>query len=257
MSLLCRVCGNALGHSIFSGRLCGDTADYFDCLVCGYVQTQPPTWLDRAYAHPINRSDTGVMIRNWANCRIVLATLALLGRRRERVLDCAGGYGILVRMLRDRGVDARWSDRYCENLLARGFEHDGHPAGLVTAFEAFEHFTDPVGEMSAMFAQAPNLLISTEIVPHPAPPLDQWWYYGMEHGQHIGFFRRQTLKVLADRFGKRLVTDGRSHHLFTEEAVSPTAWRTARLVSRLLPRLYSAGLKSKVWPDFQAASRLP
>jgi hypothetical protein len=52
-------------------------------------------------------------------------------------VDCAGGYGILTRLLRDIGVDALWSDPFCQNLMALGFEHSNEPAELVTAFEEF------------------------------------------------------------------------------------------------------------------------
>jgi Nif-specific regulatory protein len=45
-----------------------------------------------------------------------------LGSLFGTVVDCAGGYGILVRLLRDYGVNALWSDPYCENVLAKGFE---------------------------------------------------------------------------------------------------------------------------------------
>ena len=55
--------------------------------------------------------------------------------------------GILVRLLRDYGVEALWCDQYCENLLARGFEYNGECADLVTAFEVLEHFVNPLEEL--------------------------------------------------------------------------------------------------------------
>ena len=105
-----------------------------------------------AYSEAINDSDPGIMARNLANRNIVLATLFTLGQLDERVIDCAGGYGILVRLLRDLGIDAFWSDLYCKNLVARGFEYaTGVGCGLVTAFESFEHYVNPSAELDRLF----------------------------------------------------------------------------------------------------------
>ena len=108
------------------------------------------------------------------------------------VVDHAGGYGILVRLLRDAGVDARWRDKYCENLLARGFEATDEPCDLLTAFEVLEHLVDPVRDLSRMLHEAPAVLASTELIMTAQTPPPGWWYYGPEHGQHVGFFRRST-----------------------------------------------------------------
>ncbi len=131
----------------------------------------------------------------------------------------------MVRLLRDYGVDAYWSDRYCENLVARGFEYEGEPADLVTAFEAFEHFVEPAEELDRLLSIAPNVLLSTEIIADPAPPQDEWWYYGIEHGQHIGFFRVRTLKRLAEQRGKHFATNGSSYHLISQRPINPRVWR--------------------------------
>jgi 2-polyprenyl-3-methyl-5-hydroxy-6-metoxy-1,4-benzoquinol methylase len=60
--------------------------------------------------------------------------------------DAAGGYGMLTRMMRDLGFDFYWSDAYCENLMARGFEYSPAVGNCeaVTAMEVMEHLTDPL-----------------------------------------------------------------------------------------------------------------
>src|SRR3972149_7492168 len=98
----CRSCGS---QSLYlqSGVLLDMEVDYFECPNCGYSQTETPYWLGRAYAEAINDNDTGILVRNQANARIVLATMLMLGKLDGTVVDCAGGYGILVRLLRDYG----------------------------------------------------------------------------------------------------------------------------------------------------------
>jgi hypothetical protein len=245
---VCRCCA-AHTSPVFGGLLLGHNIDYFDCSVCGYVQTETPFWLERAYADAINDSDTGIMARNQANARIVLATMLMLGKLDGTLVDCAGGYGILVRLLRDFGVNALWSDRYCENLLARGFEHTNEQADLVTAFEAFEHFVNPAEDLDRLLAIAPNVLFSTDIIADPAPKQDDWWYYGKEHGQHIGFFRIRTLQKLAQERGKFLVSNGVSYHLITDRPVNQLLWKMMIRASKLMPLLLRRKLVSKVWSD--------
>jgi hypothetical protein len=251
MSEKCRVCGLNSLAAAFSATLLGRRVLYFECKTCSYVQTQAPTWLDEAYASAINICDTGIMLRNKL-CEVkVLGTLLALGRLNGRVVDCAGGYGILTRLLRDQGIDAQWSDPYCDNLLAVGFEHDGEAADLVTAFEAFEHFVSPTEEIARLFEIAPSLLISTEIMPEPSPKPGEWWYYGLDHGQHVGFFRIKTLQFLADKFGKHLMTDGRSYHLFTDAPIAKLRWRASIRLVRHAPKLLTRRLSSKTWADFE------
>lgn len=254
MNCQCRVCGTYIDRPIFNSRLLSQIVDYFDCPACRYVQTQEPDWLDQAYSNAINSCDTGIMVRNLGNSKLVAATLNLLGLKNGTVIDCAGGYGILVRLLRDRGIDAYWSDPYCKNSLAVGFEYKGQVADLVTAFEAFEHFVDPPAELEKLFKIAPNVLLSTEIIEDPSPSPENWWYYGLDHGQHIGFFRVQTLQFLANRFNKNLCTDGRGRHLFSEKPVSSKKWKANILVERVFPGFFSRNLPSKVWSDFELMS---
>ena len=55
------------------------------------------------------------------------------------------------------------------NLFAKGFEHKDESATLLTAFEVFEHLVDPVEVLDYMLTIAPNILLSTEIMPMPTP----------------------------------------------------------------------------------------
>jgi hypothetical protein len=249
----CRACG-AQAAPLFRGKVLSHDVQYFECPSCRFVQTEDPHWLSEAYDAVINLSDTGIMSRNIANTDLVIGTMWMLGNLDGTVVDCAGGYGVLVRLLRDAGVDARWSDPYCENLVARGFEYEQGKAFLVTAFEAFEHFVHPVVELERMLGIAPNILLSTMLIPSPAPPQEAWWYYGADHGQHVALYRVETLRALAARHGKHLATDGVSLHLISDRPVGDSRMR--RLVRhRGLVRWWAGRrLSSRTWRDHLAMS---
>lgn len=251
---VCRACAHVGLKELMQGTLLDLTVRYFSCPTCGYVQTEQPYWLERAYADPINVSDTGIMARNLMNARVVLGALWLLGGLRERVVDFAGGYGILVRLLRDYGVETLWCDQYCQNLVARGFEYNGETAHLVTAFEVFEHLVSPAAELERVLSIAPNVLISTETIPDPAPAHDAWPYYGTEHGQHIGFFRERTLERLAAAHGKSIVSAGGFYHLITDRPINELGWKVMVRLNRYLPYTLKSRLKSKTLEDFERLS---
>jgi len=247
----CRLCNSLISNPFSEAELLGHRIKYFECTQCEYVQTEEPFWLEEAYASSINKSDTGIMARNLSNVRIVLATLTLMRKRTGKVVDYAGGHGFLVRLLRDIGIDALWSDPYSENLVARGFEYESEnePALLVTAFEAFEHFVNPVDEMEKLLSISSNILVTTTLAPSPTPAPSDWWYYGLDHGQHIGFFRVNTLEHLAKKFHLNLISDGKSIHFFSKERYPKYFWKSLILFSKITPYLFSIGLRSKTWND--------
>lgn len=232
--LECRVCG-ALAEQFGVALVMRREVRYYECPACGYVQTEYPHWLQEAYGMPLNDSDTGIMVRNIANVKCVIATLLALHKTRAQILDYAGGIGILVRLLRDAGINALWFDPHCKNVVARGFEYQAEPIDFVTCFEAFEHFLDPAAELDRMLSIAPTVLLSTLLIPTPAPPPGSWWYYGLDHGQHIGFFRKSTLQTLAHERGKFLYTNGVDIHLISDQKLSKLWWLTLVKLKLLIP----------------------
>lgn len=231
MSLACKLCESpteVFGQDTILGR---HAAEYRRCRACGYTFIAEPHWLQEAYATAITALDTGIVARNlW----LADATCALLGlslRGARRCIDYGGGSGMLVRLMRDRGHDFHWYDAYSPNLLARGFEADlARRYDLATAFELVEHLPEPVAGFETLHRLAPALLVSTELLPDPAPPPmpGSWWYYAPEAGQHIGFFTERALRVVAERLGLALSTNGRNLHLLAPVRVSPALLRALR-----------------------------
>lgn len=223
MLLNCRLCRGEAKKFMSGMILHKYEIDYYDCVKCGYIQTETPFWLKEAYTDAINESDTGIMERNYANSKIVFLLYILYFKkiygRSFTVLDYAGGYGILVRLLRDLGLNAYWEDKFCQNLLAKGYVlNPGARPSMVTAFEVLEHFVDPIADLDGLFKISDNILCSTLLISDSPPNVNEWWYYGVNHGQHIGFFRRATLEYIAQKNGVNLVSDGRSYHLFYKDA---------------------------------------
>ena len=249
---LCRVC-DSMSNAVFRKRVLDRDVNYFDCTKCGYLQTESPYWLDRAYADAIGDADTGIMLRSRLNVARVAFALTSLRQLRGRVLDVGGGYGILVRMLRDIGIDARWQDKHCKNLLARGFEDDGGPYDLVTAFEVVEHLVHPVDELRRLLAVAPMVLLSTELAPDPNALSRDWWYLAPEYGQHIGFLRRATLDWISRKLGCSYATDGLSTHVLVRERHIARRWSALRRLTPLAPRWARSRLQSRTVADFESA----
>lgn len=252
----CRCCRNSNCNYLFDSEVIGKEVSYYECPDCGYVQTEIPHWLKQAYEISINDSDTGIMVRNITNARYTISTLFCLGILKDNVLDYAGGYGLLVRLLRDYGVEALWSDLYSKNLLAQGFEHNSEikHVGLVTAFEVFEHFVHPDEEIERIFELGENILFSTELVPEPTPNADDWWYYGKEHGQHIGFFRTRTLEKIAQKKGKYFSTYANSYHLFSSKPVNKYKWWLMMRLNRLIVPVVTTALEPKTCSDHEYLS---
>lgn len=254
----CRIC-HQKATFVMTGLLREQyTIDYFECTYCGFVQTEQPYWLEEAYSTAINDSDTGLLQRNLYNVKNVIVILKLLKKLQGTVVDYAGGYGLLVRLLRDYGVNAYWYDKYCENLFAKGFDFNTEIANidLLTAFEVFEHLVAPDVELAKMFNLTPSIFFSTLIIPTPTPRPEDWWYYGLNHGQHIGFYRVKTLQYLAKKHNKQLITDGIGFHLLTDKKINKQLFSMLIKYSFIFARVFKRSLVSKTFSDHEYCQNL-
>jgi hypothetical protein len=199
----CPVCLAAMSD-IFKAQVLGKyQAQYKLCNACGYLIAHAPHWLDEAYTQAIANADTGLVMRNitLANkiSRILYWLLPEHGQ--GRYLDVAGGYGMMTRLMRDFGFDFYWSDKYCDNIIAPGFEYNpAHGScSVVTAIEVLEHVVDPLAFIKDALdlSGAKTLIFTTELYEGDPPNPNEWWYYSFATGQHIGFFKAKTLEKLA------------------------------------------------------------
>lgn len=214
----CPICDAPLVEVFRAVVLQRHQATYDHCSACGFLRVRAPHWLEEAYSDAIAITDTGLMWRNRVIARQLTALLTVLGVAREdRFLDYAGGYGVLTRLMRDAGFDFYWSDPYCRNLVATGFEYDLRrgPCRAVTAFEVLEHVENPHEFVLTALAaaNADTLVFTTELYAGAPPSPADWWYYSLETGQHIAFYRRDTLVQLAERLGMHFHTSRGLHML--------------------------------------------
>jgi hypothetical protein len=147
----------------------------------------------------------------------------LLGERGEgRYLDIAGGYGLFTRLMRDYGFDYYWSDKFCQNLMARGFEYCSElgPCTAITAIEVLEHTENPAEFIKNTLdaGQTDTFIFTTELY-HGDPPSEQWAYYSFDTGQHISFFKQITLETIARNMGLNFLSNGYLH-VFTSKTIN-------------------------------------
>lgn len=217
----CKVCAKD-AVPVFQAKILGKyQAQYFHCRSCSYLTAENPFWLEEAYHDPINLTDTGILERNLYAAEKSAVLIYSLFDKNAIFLDYAGGHGILARRMRDIGFDYYTQDLYTPNILAKGFDYraDTGDIELITTFESFEHFVQPREEIEKMLAISKSIFFSTWLLPDPIPKPDDWWYYGLEHGQHISFYSKQTLEYLAGKYNLNFYSNGSNLHLITVKKV--------------------------------------
>ena len=258
----CPVCQRADRELVFRQRLLGrHDVGYHLCAGCGLLQTDTPHWLDEAYSNAIADTDTGLLQRNLEHAKLLNWLLQAAFDANGRFVDIAGGYGVLTRLLRDRGFDAYRSDKYCENLFAQGHEPtDGLQAEALFAFEVLEHVTDPVAFLEAEFTRygCRSTVFST-LTFNGSAPAPGWWYYSLESGQHVSFYQPRTLEQVASRLGCEYTRIHDGLHVFMAKPLAPALRRALR--SKRLRRFYESWYWSRrkrpslTWADHEAAKQ--
>jgi len=219
----CPVCSANMSHVFDSMILNRHEVSYWQCKECGLLQTQQPHWLDEAYSDAIALADTGLVARNVMLASRLAVLLLLRFDPRACFLDVAGGYGMMTRLMRDYGFDYYWEDKYCQNYLAKGFcvDRASRPFCAMTAFEVLEHVHDPLAFIRELFERhaCRTLVFTTELYSGDEPPGKDWWYYTFSTGQHITFFKRKTLEVIAEKLDVDYYSVNQLH-ILTDKKIS-------------------------------------
>jgi len=215
---------------------------YYSCGDCGFIQTEFPYWLEESYSSAIARSDIGLIGRNIKLSSFCSALIPMFYNPNLPSLDYGGGNGMFVRMMRDRGFDFYWYDKYALNQFAEGFEAPQDKRySLLTAFEVFEHLPQPIEAIEEMFRYSDTLIFSTRLLPRWKIAPADWWYFAPDTGQHIALYTRESLEFIAKKFNVRLSSNGISLHALSPRSIpnvilktlsfSPFTWTLSRLLN--------------------------
>jgi len=141
---------------------------------------------------------------------------------KNRCLDYAGGYGLFVRMMRDLGFNFYRQDKFCINLFAKYFDLEdlnskNKQFSFITCFELFEHFYDVNIELEKILELGSTIFFTTSLIDGKMNnDIKNWWYISPETGQHITFYSKESLKILAQNHGLNFYSDGEGMHIFTK-----------------------------------------
>lgn len=274
MNNKCLICEGETSN-LFSARVLHKyDINYHRCSCCGFIQSDTPYWLDEAYSDAITSMDIGLIYRNLVYSSLVEKVIKTSFDYNKKFLDYAGGYGMYVRLMRDKGFDFYWDDKYCDNLFAKHFTLEeldkDQKFEAVTAFEIFEHLANPLEEIEKLFNYSDSIIFSTELVPDKEiTSTNDWWYFAPEGGQHISFYTKNAFDIIAKKFSCNFYSNGKDLHILTRKTLKKkpldsrrTLWdKIADRLIRIIGRTKSNAptnvyLSSKIPQDVQYIRRI-
>jgi hypothetical protein len=237
---------------------------YFKCKNCNLIQTENPYWLPEAYEEAITDLDIGYVTRNISLAETVGTFIRLSLQKNAYFIDYGGGYGLFVRLLRDKGFNFYRQDLHCKNIFALNFDvtdfKESVKFELLTAFEVFEHLESPLEEIEKMFNYSDSILFSTVLQPaKPVTKPEDWWYVAPETGQHIALYHRKTLEHISKIFSCNLYSDGDGLHLLTKRKFIINPVKIVSFSFAIINRLFSRHFNNKsslINKDFHSAKKL-
>ena len=248
----CKVCTNNTSVLFRAKVLNKYDVIYYQCNSCNFIQPENPYWLEESYNKVITSLDIGLISRNNNLSDVATPLIYKYFGPDKKYLDYGGGYGLFVRLMRDKGLNFYRQDLYCENLFANYFDIEDlqldNKFELLTAFEVFEHLVNPIEEIEKMFTYAPSILFSTTLQPNQKfNSVNDWWYFIPETGQHVALYSYKTLKEIAQKFDKNLYSNTTTLHLLTDKDLPQSIFNKSFLVkimSRLTFKKYPSLLES-------------
>ena len=219
----CKIC-SAKSEKLFETKVLNKyNVQYYKCTECEFIETEKPYWLQESYGNAITKLDIGLIYRNQIFCDLLQEVITNNFDDDAKFLDYGGGYGMFVRMMRDKGFDFYRQDIYCDNLFAEYFDitdlhYKKQKFEALTTFEVFEHLEDPLIEIEKMLAYSDTIIFSTELQPSKSiRNVDDWWYFIPETGQHVALYHMKALEKIAEYFKLNLYSNGVNLHMITSK----------------------------------------
>jgi 2-polyprenyl-3-methyl-5-hydroxy-6-metoxy-1,4-benzoquinol methylase len=250
MDYLCRLCGGTLDN-FFTKKILGKyDISYYKCSHCHSLQTEKPYWLHEAYKkNTFFNTDTGAVQRNLHNLAACFTISKLI--KTKNVIDIGGGDGLLCRLLRDYKINCYVKDKYAIPTYGLGFtEENFNKPDLIIGFEVLEHYPNPISDLEDLFSRQPRaLLLSTAIYNNEK---QDWWYLSPESGQHVFFYSKKAMTMIAAKYEYELIISG--GFILLVKNLSPLTKVVAKillkaLVLRLLKSIIFFLATPGVWQD--------
>ena len=250
----CKICNNISEKIFITKVLLKFDVTYFQCTNCQFIQTEKPYWLNEAYESAISNLDLGLIYRNYNNQFLVKKLINDLLNKNGKFVDYGGGYGMLVRLMRDSGFDFYRQDYFCENLFSKYFDVTDLPLNtkfeLLCAFEVFEHIEDPKVELEKMLSYSDNIIFTTELQPQKNLTPKNWWYFIPETGQHISLFSK---KSLGEKFDLNYQGYNETIHIFSKQKMKFNFKPSfkERILNKIIRMINQENKTSLLYEDFE------
>ena len=205
--------------------LSGEPVYYDRCRGCGFCFAPAmcrwpiATFSEKVYNDGYAAIDPDYLERRPRSNAEALATMFPDFVPQGRHLDYGGGNGTLSRSLRQHGWNSVSYDPFADPGV------DPAELGsfdLISAFEVFEHVPDigaVLETLSAALRERGIIFFTTLLSDGAIKPNERlvWWYAAPRNG-HISLFTRQSLSLLAERFGFVFASMSPGTHLFLRGA---------------------------------------
>ena len=214
----CRIC-RSLGEQLFELQVLGKyQAEYWQCTNCRFIYIVDPFWLEESFASELNDLDIGSVDRCIVMADFVEVLIRSLKSPKSRFLDWGGGYGLLSRIMRDRGLDFVSHDIYTRALFVESSSiSNSEIFEVVTMSEVALHLTDPVPVFKKIMESTNTLVFTAVIAPEVVP--NDWWYLMPDTGQHVAIYHEESLQALAEQLGVQVTSDGRFFHVLHRKSL--------------------------------------
>jgi hypothetical protein len=205
----CRLCGAAARHLFHLPVLGRLNVAYQQCTTCGAGQTEPPHWLNAELRLAVQRLDTSVLTRSLVHAGVVQTLLVLTGLAGDgqspRVLDHGCRTGLLVRTLRDMGIDAWGTETEISPALALGFQAEvAQGFDLVYAGDVLSSAPEPGAVLKRLMSGDPAILVMQPgLVDHISANGEG---LSLDLGTQVCTMTPQTLDWISHRFGRQRLT---------------------------------------------------
>lgn len=211
----CSICGGNCDEILRYFVRKQNLAILIRCQDCEFSFVVGPSWLADSFSETLQPLDIGAVDR----CSVVLDFVQTVARitgwrSRSRFIDWGGGYGLMTRMARDRGMNFANFDPYVRPLFSAPANLDNLcSTDVIVASEVFLHIENPLHILAELLSFSPVVII-TAVVP-PDRISAEWWYLMPDTGQHVSFYPLHSLKKMAELTDAKLLSDGRFFHIFS------------------------------------------